>query len=114
MSAISHKRALERGLEVSKRDHAASWTGFQQPRQGGLFRAHAHSQDNHRYLHAGYGGIEGIERTRAKWPNAKIIAISGGWPNMDKHKALEAARSVGADYALAKPFSEEELLEAVA
>ena len=38
----------------------------------------------------------------------------GGWPNMDKHKALEAARSVGADFALAKPFTEEELLEAVA
>ncbi|NQU61281.1 MAG: response regulator [Rhodospirillales bacterium] len=62
----------------------------------------------------GMGGIEGIARFREQWPDAKVIAISGGWGTMDKHKALEAAKRVGADCVLAKPFTNEELLEAVA
>jgi len=62
----------------------------------------------------GMGGIEGIAQVRKRWPDAKVIAISGGWGNMDKHKALEAAMRVGADRVLAKPFTNEALLEAVA
>ena len=62
----------------------------------------------------GLGGIEGIARVREKWPDAKIIAISGGWEGMDKEKTLHAAQRVGADYVLAKPFMEEDLLKALA
>ncbi|MFQ5763931.1 MAG: response regulator [Rhodospirillales bacterium] len=62
----------------------------------------------------GLGGIEGITRVREKWPDAKIIAISGGWEGMDKEKTLQAAKRVGADSALAKPFMEEHLIEALA
>ncbi len=62
----------------------------------------------------GLGGIEGIARVREIWPDAKIIAISGGWEGMDKEKALQAAKRVGADFALAKPFMEEDLLKALA
>jgi DNA-binding response OmpR family regulator len=63
----------------------------------------------------GMGGIQGIVKIREKWPNAKIIAVSGGWgKDMDKHKALEAASRIGADAVLAKPFEEEELLAVLA
>ena len=61
----------------------------------------------------GLGGIEGIQRVREIWPDAKILAISGGWKDMDKEKALEAAERVGADSILAKPFMEEDLLKAL-
>lgn len=62
----------------------------------------------------GLGGIESIKRVREKWRNAKIIAISGGWEGMDKEKTLHAAKGVGADFALAKPFMKEDLLQALA
>ncbi len=62
----------------------------------------------------GLGGIEGIAQVREKWPDAKIIAISGGWEGMDKEKTLHAAKRVGADFVLAKPFMEEDLLKALA
>ena len=61
----------------------------------------------------GMGGIEGIQRVREKWPDAKILSISAGWKSMEKKKALEAAEKVGADFILAKPFSEEDLLKAL-
>ncbi len=61
----------------------------------------------------GMGGIEGIQRVREKWPDAKILSISAGWKSMDKKKALEAAEQVGADFILAKPFAEEDLLKAL-
>jgi CheY-like chemotaxis protein len=61
----------------------------------------------------GMGGIEGIQRVREKWPDAKILSISAGWKSMDKKKALEAAGQVGADFILAKPFTEEDLLKAL-
>ncbi len=61
----------------------------------------------------GMGGIEGIQRVREKWPDAKILSISAGWKSMEKEKALEAAEQVGADFILAKPFTEEDLLKAL-
>ena len=61
----------------------------------------------------GMGGIEGIQRVREKWPDAKILSISAGWKSMDKKKALEAAEQVGADFILPKPFTEEDLLKAL-
>ncbi len=61
----------------------------------------------------GVGGIKGIARIREKWPDIKVIAISGGFKGGHKESALEAARRIGADLALGKPFSEEELMAGV-
>ena len=61
----------------------------------------------------GIGGIEGIKKIREKYPDAKIIAISGGFGTMDKEQALKAAKQTGADAVLAKPFLPEELLKVV-
>lgn len=57
----------------------------------------------------GIGGIEGIRRIRAEWPNIRILAVSGGWDQagMSGAQAAEAARRTGADFALAKPFPPE-------
>jgi DNA-binding response OmpR family regulator len=52
----------------------------------------------------GLGGIDGITRFRKNWPSIKILAISGGWDSMDGADALTAARKIGADAALKKPF----------
>jgi two-component system, chemotaxis family, chemotaxis protein CheY len=54
-------------------------------------------------------GIEAIARIRREWPDAFIIAMSGGggigaWDN------LAAARELGADHAIEKPFEADELL----
>ncbi len=62
----------------------------------------------------GMGGIEGIALIREQWPNAKIIAISGGWMGEGEEKALEAAKRVGANTVLPKPFTDEVLLETLA
>ncbi len=51
-------------------------------------------------------GIELIMRIRKSDPNVKIIAMSGG-------NYLEIARKLGADRILAKPFSNQVLLDAV-
>ena len=61
----------------------------------------------------GIGGIEGIKQIRENYPDAKIIAMSGGFGAMDKERALKAAKHTGADAVLAKPFLPEELLKVV-
>lgn len=61
----------------------------------------------------GMGGIEGILKVRESNPDIKILAISAGYGDMDKDKALQAASMQGADMTLAKPFEEEELLAAI-
>ena len=61
----------------------------------------------------GIGGIEGIKKIREKYPDAKIIAISGGFGTMHKEQALKAAKQTGADAVLAKPFLPEALLKVV-
>ncbi len=56
----------------------------------------------------GIGGIEAIRGIKTNWPKVKIIAMSGGVDNsMESGTALEAATKIGADGALAKPFSKE-------
>ena len=57
----------------------------------------------------GMGGIEGIKRIREMRPDAKIIATSAGFDEMPPDEALEAARKVGADAILTKPFKFEYL-----
>jgi CheY-like chemotaxis protein len=58
-------------------------------------------------------GIEAIQALRAKSPNIPIIAVSGGGrtKNLD---FLRVAEKLGANAAIPKPFSKEQLLAAVA
>lgn len=57
-------------------------------------------------------GIEFIIRVRETFPEAKVIAMSGGG-HLSQDKVLGAASMLGADRVLEKPFSIEEVLEAV-
>ncbi len=62
----------------------------------------------------GMGGIEGITQIREKWPDAKIVAISGGYMGKSQEEALEASKIVGANSVLPKPFTSKVLLETLA
>ena len=55
-------------------------------------------------------GLELIQRLRATRPSSKIIAMSGGSWEWDY---LDTAKQLGADGTLKKPFSLQELLDAV-
>ena len=57
-------------------------------------------------------GLESILEFRRLQPNAKIIAISGG-NRIDAKNNLNMAKKLGANHALAKPFSHSELLDAI-
>lgn len=54
-------------------------------------------------------GLEMIAQLRRRFPNAKIIAISGG-ARPSGAGALNAAKALGADRFLAKPFRQDEIL----
>ena len=58
---------------------------------------------------AGMGGIEGIQRMRETRPEVKILATSAGYSEMTSEAALKAAKKIGADAVLPKPFSLDEL-----
>ncbi|MCP4711761.1 MAG: response regulator [Planctomycetes bacterium] len=57
----------------------------------------------------GMGGIEGIKHLRIKFPETKIIAMSGGWATMSPEDTVHAATKSGADAGLKKPFSADDL-----
>ena len=57
----------------------------------------------------GVGGIEGIKVIRDSASDALIIAISAGYKDMTPDDALKAALKIGADKALAKPFTADDL-----
>jgi CheY-like chemotaxis protein len=57
-------------------------------------------------------GIDLIQQLRKQFPDAKIIAISGGGPKGD-FDLLPAARVLGAQRAFLKPFNHQELLAAI-
>ncbi len=57
----------------------------------------------------GMGGIEGIAEIRKRRPDIKIIAMSSGYAGMSTDNALLAAKKIGADATLAKPFTPEEI-----
>lgn len=57
-------------------------------------------------------GLETIMELREQFPGVRIIAISGGGRTGDRN-FLAQARYFGAARSLAKPFSHEELLNAV-
>lgn len=57
-------------------------------------------------------GISTIIETRSIKPNLRIIAISGGG-DYEPYGYLDIAKKVGADRTLPKPFSMDEILQAV-
>ena len=57
-------------------------------------------------------GLETISEIRRRYPNAKIIAISGG-ARPSGSGALATARALGANGTLAKPFRQKALLDLV-
>ncbi len=61
----------------------------------------------------GMGGIEGIQRMREARPEIKILAASAGYSEMSADAALRAAEKIGADAILPKPFSLDDLRNAV-
>ena len=70
----------------------------------------------------GLDGIGMIREIRAKFPDARIIAMSAGWnvPNLEVSgelrdlDVLAVAKTVGADRVLAKPLDHETVTTAVA
>lgn len=63
----------------------------------------------------GMGGIQGMVRLRRARPDLKIVAMSGGLEEkMQSDSALQAALKLGAAKVLPKPFSEADLVAAVA
>lgn len=60
----------------------------------------------------GQEGIETIRMLKKLSPALKIIAISGSYTREDGY--LSAARALGADHTLAKPFRSKQLVDLVA
>ena len=58
-------------------------------------------------------GLETISVLRKEFPAVKIIAISGG-ARVTRYDFLPAATGLGANVALPKPFTREQILESVA
>jgi CheY-like chemotaxis protein len=58
-------------------------------------------------------GIETIDDLRREFPGLKIIAISGAPTRLKSTAYLSAAREVGAQALLRKPFSSHTLLQSV-
>jgi CheY-like chemotaxis protein len=58
-------------------------------------------------------GIEVITALRRSYPNTKIVGISGGG-QIKSSSYLEMASMIGANVTLAKPFTPNELISAVA
>ena len=53
----------------------------------------------------GMGGIEGIRKIKDMSPRTTIIAMSGGWGGMSAKNSVSAAKMIGADACLEKPFT---------
>ena len=58
-------------------------------------------------------GIEAIQAMKKLCPSAKVVAISGGGPLCAANFYLRWARSFGADDALTKPFTCDNLCDAI-
>ena len=56
------------------------------------------------FMH-GMGGIKGISEIRKCAPKIKVIAMSGGFKDMNAEETLKAARKTGADAVMGKPLS---------
>jgi CheY-like chemotaxis protein len=58
-------------------------------------------------------GIELIIELRRDFPDVKIIAVFGGGQRMESATCLSLAKGLGAVRTLAKPFSQQELVDTV-
>ncbi len=58
-------------------------------------------------------GFELIMELKMSFPKIKIIAISGGGQKLDKRLALRVTKMLGTVQQLEKPFTQEQILEAV-
>jgi CheY-like chemotaxis protein len=58
-------------------------------------------------------GLEVILEAKRLQPNARVLAISGGGHHLQAGDCLRFAKGLGAHGVLLKPFSREQLLEAV-
>ena len=58
-------------------------------------------------------GIELIGEVRRRYPEMRIIAMSGGGERFPTHDGLTIARRLGAGATLNKPFLAEQLMDAV-
>jgi CheY-like chemotaxis protein len=58
-------------------------------------------------------GLETIRRMRASYPDLRIMAVSGGSSRGDAGDYLEMAQKFGASAALRKPFTVQEMADAV-
>lgn len=58
----------------------------------------------------GMNGLDGIRVLRERWPNVAVIAISGGAGSESSADTLAAARLVGADAVMQKPFQMDEIV----
>lgn len=56
-------------------------------------------------------GLETIQQVRKRFPDLKVIAMSGGTPRGPKVDYLKLARTFGAKRVLEKPFTAEKLRE---
>jgi DNA-binding response OmpR family regulator len=61
----------------------------------------------------GQEGIATVHQFRSVYPDMKIIAISGGITRYGKFNLLPAAKAIGADRCLRKPFKTAELVGAI-
>lgn len=59
-------------------------------------------------------GLEGIMRLRHEFPDARIVAMTGGSDGIGALDFLEVAKMLGARRTLHKPFEIQALLDAVA
>jgi len=75
-----------------------------------LFRAHPADLVITDLLMPEKEGLETIRELRSARPALRIIAISGASPEW---RVLEMARKLGAQKTLAKPFTPQDILEAV-
>jgi CheY-like chemotaxis protein len=62
----------------------------------------------------GTDGLEAIMAFRARWPQLKIVAISGGGVLAKRGDYLGVAGAIGADAMMRKPFEPQDLLDTVA
>ena|SRR5882757_2497895 len=58
-------------------------------------------------------GLETIQKTRKLYPNVPIIAVSGGSTHMFPEDYLMMARRFGAQQTLQKPFTVQQVVDAV-
>lgn len=59
-------------------------------------------------------GVETIQAIKARWPKARMIAMSGGGSAMGSDYLLRIGSGVGAQVTIQKPFHTEAFVELVA